>query len=310
MNSVQSRTNCQHNLRQLGLGIIQLSDTHKRLPPLFNYDDPKKPGAVAAFGGNYGSIFLHMVKSIDRQNRDADPLFDWKAGTAKAGAGQAKISIYLCPSDQTASSGMAKGPDGETWGLSSYAANFMVFGNANMETHDPDYPWASLNGANRYPESIPDGPSKTIMFTEKAGLCNGNGQFQGVGGSFWGYLPAFPLPQEQTYYNFGAVVGFYPYKGFHPLADPGNPWAPFYPRMYQDNPGARKCDPYAAQTPHTGGVINVAMCDGSVRSVALKSNFSYGGIISNKSWKSALTPSRRSLVDGDVDVLGRDWNDD
>ena len=55
-----NRVRCQNNLHQIGLATIQAADTYKTLPPLFNYSDPNGTYVATAYGGHYGSIFLHL----------------------------------------------------------------------------------------------------------------------------------------------------------------------------------------------------------------------------------------------------------
>ena len=185
-----NRVKCLNNLHQMGLATIQTTDVYKAMPPLFNYADPNPGGYVAMpYGGHNGSIFLHLLNYLEEGSlyQFTDPVFDYKsglvtcpgfvAGTAPAnGAGSGRVPIYLCPSDNTVGGGFASG--GETnpqmWGVCSYGANFLVFGKPGAwgSTANKLYPFPALDGRNRYPESIPDGTSKTIMFSERLAQNN------------------------------------------------------------------------------------------------------------------------------------------
>jgi prepilin-type processing-associated H-X9-DG protein len=185
------------------------------------------------------------------------------------------------------------------------------------------YIYQAFNGANRFPDSMPDGTSKTIMFTEKFASCSttaGGVTYQG--GNFWAYPPSFPVPNAttSTIYNYGGVVGYWPTQ-----STSYNYFAPFYPALYQAQPQDVSCDPFNAQGPHPGGIINVGMGDGSVHSVSLVSDVTAtyltngtAGIPQSRTWKSALTPKKQFLTVGnyaactwcpasDPDVLGNDW---
>jgi prepilin-type N-terminal cleavage/methylation domain-containing protein/prepilin-type processing-associated H-X9-DG protein len=308
---IGNRAKCSNNLKQMSLAVLTLSDTYKRLPPLFNYNDPNNPGAVKDYGGHYGSVFLHILKNIDEQNLYdfGDPVFDWKTGKVLTfgpipgvHTGTNRVPLFNCPSDTTAAIGQATGadPTAVTFGQCSYSANFLVFGAIGQ--YSAAYPWAAFNGSARYPESISDGVSKTIMFSEKLSSCNYiSSNLQG--GNLWAYLPYFPVPAAGVTYNFGGTLGFGP---------TGNPFSPFYPAMYVNQPLDGQCDPFGPTTSHSGGTINVGMCDGSVKNVVLNANLAYGStpaIASNTSWKSAETPVKRYLAPGDIDVLGPDWGD-
>src|SRR5438876_10856972 len=59
-----NRTKCLNNLHQMGLAVIQTTDTYKTLPPLFNNLDPNGYRAQP-YGGHYGSIFLHMLNNLE-----------------------------------------------------------------------------------------------------------------------------------------------------------------------------------------------------------------------------------------------------
>jgi prepilin-type N-terminal cleavage/methylation domain-containing protein/prepilin-type processing-associated H-X9-DG protein len=336
-----NRIKCQNNLHQMAIGAQNLVDTYKKLPPLNNNWDPTA-AQPTPYGGHYGSVFLHLLSVIEEGNLYdyGDPRFitqGAQAGTvfatplgvnpnvptpAPSGAGGAKVNLYLCPSDNTAVAGTLSGPDGNTWGLCSYAANYMVFGNG---INGGQNTYAAFNGANRFPDSITDGTSKTIMFTEKHAACNWTvDSLTWEGGGFWAYLPNFPPSSNNILYNFGPVVGYYPNSTiptpYAPSYSPdaynngttSTPIAPFYPVLYQAQPQDNACDPFNAQGPHTGGIINVAMADGHVVPVSLQANANYFTPAStnynaNVTWKSALTPRKLFLVPNDQDVLGPDW---
>src|SRR5262249_14188004 len=93
------------------------------------------------------------------------------------------------------------GLSGLTWGTNSYAANYLVFG---------------ALAAPRIPDSMPDGTSKTIFFTEKTPICDGltqafsgSSQLQGFGGNFWAFPPFFPeTGSTMQVFNYAGVVGY------------------------------------------------------------------------------------------------------
>jgi prepilin-type N-terminal cleavage/methylation domain-containing protein/prepilin-type processing-associated H-X9-DG protein len=341
---IANRTKCANNLKQISLATFQVADTYKSLPPLFNYNFPLNPAGQPLnkdYGGHWGSVFLHLLRNLEEQNLYdyGDPVFNTTNGTivavtvppnppiplgyipqvrqqvTPAGAGAFKVPPFICPSDTTTSDGTASGPDGNTWGVSSYGANFLVFGNKSIagypNVNGQNAFWVYFDSRNRYPESIPDGTSKTIMFTEKFAICNGPtfGGTAVIGGSLWAYMPVFGPPGNN--YQAGPVVGF-----FNSGQTAQDPFFPFYPFLYQSQPADGACDAYAAQSSHGGGAINVGMADGSVRTQTLRANVAYGtspGLVhSNYSWKSALTPQKKFLpVTGgtDHDTLDVDWVD-
>jgi prepilin-type N-terminal cleavage/methylation domain-containing protein/prepilin-type processing-associated H-X9-DG protein len=328
-----NRIKCGNNLRQIVLSTLQVTDTQKRLPPLFNYFDPNAAVQPAQpYGGHYGSVFLHILSNLEEGNLYdfGDPVFDWKTKAVTSsianppfpnGAGEAKVNIYICPSDSSSANGQLSGPDAgaNTWGTTSYAANFLVFsqpgggGQWASQATPPGYPgvYYAFNGANRFPDYLADGTSKTLLFTEKFATCsNTTGQ---LGGSLWAFPPSWPAVGNSVAANPNNYAGV---VGYNPQPTITVPWTPyvFYPALYQTHPDETACDPFAAQSPHTGNVINVGMADGSVHTVSLAANANYYGAgvpypSFNTTWKSALTPAKKFLIPGDLDVLGPDWPD-
>jgi prepilin-type N-terminal cleavage/methylation domain-containing protein/prepilin-type processing-associated H-X9-DG protein len=308
-----NRAKCMNNLHQMAIGTINAASTYGgKLPPLYNIQGVSQP-----YAGHFGSVFVHLLNFIEEGNLldYGDPNFSLAIPTA--GAGSFKVPIYECPSDNTVGSGFGADANGTQWAVGSYGANYLVFANpASSSWSALPGSYALFAGANKFPDAMSDGTSKTIMFTEKFATCN-NGS-SAIGGNFWAYLPAYPAPTATVAYNYGPVVGFYP-SG--PTKD--YPSFAFYPAMYQEKPQDGACDPFAAQTPHSG-VINVVMGDGSARGVSLQANIAYGTnavgsatnppIPSNVSWKAALTPAKRFLAVApgsptatDADILGPDW---
>jgi prepilin-type N-terminal cleavage/methylation domain-containing protein/prepilin-type processing-associated H-X9-DG protein len=343
---VANRTKCQNNLHQISLAALQATDTYKRMPPAFNYNPawPGNPGitGITNYGGKYGSIFYHLLRFLDEGNLYdlGEPGFNIQTGKvfavqggnviAGSGAGSAKVPVFVCPSDSSNAQGQLSGPDGNTWGVGNYAANYLVFGQPFFTTNPGIADIVlSFAGANRYPEAIPDGPSKTIMFTEKLAACNlnapnGFGTSQS-GGALWAYMPSFSgqanLANPEQF-NYASVTGYYPKA---PSLGQSNPqWPKTAQGMssvllytYQSQPNDGSCSPFLAQTPHTSSVINMAMCDGSVRSVALQfDSLPAPGIPGppiyyNYSWKAIMTPKKMNLLNqyAAADVPGPDFND-
>lgn len=72
---------------------------------------------------------------------------------------QTQVPIFNCPGDPTLRPGLDLTTN---YAQSSYAANFMVFGNV-----DGDFACADAQGKPRLAVSFPDGASNTILFAEK-----------------------------------------------------------------------------------------------------------------------------------------------
>jgi prepilin-type N-terminal cleavage/methylation domain-containing protein len=293
------RVKCQSHLRNIILAAHHAHDTHKRMPPAFGLY-AGRPVTLTTPSSRYSaSLFYHLLPYVEEQNSYArlPPYFDFGLGntltppdpffggpvnvaTTDNNAAALPIAIYLCPSDRSGGEdGIVKSTDQKSWGITNYAANWLVFGapGAARYVGDP----AAFAGAARLPESVPDGLSTTIFFTEKFAVCNRDVRPSNPGGSRWSYPPGFPA----RLMNFGGVVGFSWTVTSRPLFT--------YIDSFQEQPEPGQCDPFLAQSPHHGG-INVALGDGSVRFVSTR--------VSPETWRAAFTPRGH-------EVLGPDWND-
>lgn len=307
-----NRTKCQSNMRQVILAAVQAHDTFKRLPPTFGVYGGKAvyyPLGAGTQGINYpASAMYHLLPYVEARgiydrlppffynpNNGAplpspitpqdsafgnDPLNIAPPSTGDGSSAKGAIQVYICPSESSgAVNGLVNdnglfGGTARDWGVSNYAVNFQVF----------------QNGTSRLPDSVPDGMSQTIFFTEKFSVCNGTIAGQPVqGGSLWSFPVAYPNANS----NFAAVFGVLPGSA--------GPPANAYYLKYEQQPITGQCNAYNAQSAHTGG-INVALGDGSVRSVTLN--------VSQATWQAAITPNSRGLFGlPAADVLGQDWID-
>ncbi|SRR5260370_4657909 len=198
-----ARTQCINNLKQICLAGHSCADAYKgNLPPTV--------GSFPVGEKSMGSIFFHLLPFLEQNNLYLRAKgYSWKNGTWSV-----PLSVFICPSDDSAP------PEHRYKGwlaTSNYAANYLVF----------------KEGGRRFPASIPDGTSNTIMFSERYQMCNGDP-------NAWGYAAIYTWAPMFMYYNQG---------------------------KFQTRPDQKQCNPALAQSPHSGG-INVGMADGSVRFVA------------------------------------------
>ncbi len=145
-----ARSQCQNNLKQIGLATQNANDTYGQLPPLYG------PYPAGSSNGTY-SIFFWLLPFMEQQN-----VFNNKALTTP-------IKTYICPSDPT---------NGTNYpGYTSYGANCLVFGGpttvtgGTMGSVPPTAVPTGLLGGDRYPACLPDGTSNTILWTEMLALC-------------------------------------------------------------------------------------------------------------------------------------------
>jgi prepilin-type N-terminal cleavage/methylation domain-containing protein/prepilin-type processing-associated H-X9-DG protein len=275
-----ARTQCQNNLKQIGLALVNCADTHQGLlPPSLGSYPVLNLGSCPPSGG-FGGILYHILPFIEQQNvynvstcsngtyfpKTAG--YDALAAGYVAGSGVSAIVVktYLCPADPTSDSGLST-LDG--WAVTSYDFNGQIFKSD----------WV---GATYFPSSIPDGTSNTIFFTEDYAMANHPSGYINIW--FWDYNdfqesgPA-DCPVSTSGPAYGPLIQpsvGYCMTGQGPTTDFGNVVSPCTCR---------------AVSPHTGG-INVVLADGSVRFVAQG--------ISGKTWFAACTPQGG-------EVLGPDW---
>jgi prepilin-type processing-associated H-X9-DG protein len=164
-----ARIQCANNMKQICLAMMNCADTYEgNMPPLGGY----YPKANEAENNGLGTLFFHILPYIEQDNvyknsqdKDGSKVYSvWNYGTCAA-----RIKTYVCPSDFSNKDALF-----EDWlALTSYAANFMVFGDPEAENR--------LRGIHKFPAFITDGTSNTVFFTERYQMCNGepNG---------WGYV--------------------------------------------------------------------------------------------------------------------------
>jgi prepilin-type N-terminal cleavage/methylation domain-containing protein len=175
-----TRTQCQNNLKQIGLAVANCTDTNNQaLPPsLGMYPNPRP----MPNNGEGGTLF-HLLPYIEQNNlylqsftANADP-FNGSLPTYSEYEGivyATNIKTYVCPADPT-NTQVPLGP--WNWTVASYAANGQVFAGNRWNTN-----------FGKYPASITDGTSNTIFFTEKEGVatgpCAGGSEYTG-GYNYW-----------------------------------------------------------------------------------------------------------------------------
>ena len=227
-----ARSECQNNLKQLGLAIHNMQSTYNVLPPA--HGDYQ--------GGIRGTPFFYMLPFIEQSvlyNADSiNGVYDagfggnWTVNSVGLPASPpnivsgTNIKTYVCPSEEQGPCWAGYTPGG----LGSYAANFTVFG-------VPAVTWAGKASLVR---TFVDGTSNTILFAAKFGVCTGTGG----GGNLWTrwdasdtYSPAFAVLNT----GIGSV--------------------------FQLQPVPTACNPTLSQTSHTGG-MPVCLADGSGRIIA------------------------------------------
>jgi prepilin-type N-terminal cleavage/methylation domain-containing protein len=276
-----ARLESQNNLKQLGLALHNAHSAHKKTPPMFGY--------YGSTGGVAGSVFFHLLPYLEQENL-------YKLGPDAART--QPLKVLRAPADLTYGSGVytltsampawfAPGPpatanpippwatSGDTsWGLSSYSANWQVFGDKGITL-----------------PRIGDGASNTLVFNEKYAVAKRPAGNPREGATLWGY-GVFPIttdysvamPPDSLYVN-----GYWPRTGFVNVAGPvpsswtgSTPWMcrcmlrpEFGPPL--DNAHILKSQGFNSQG------INLCLADGSVRWVSSS--------VTDPVWSAAETPN-------------------
>jgi prepilin-type N-terminal cleavage/methylation domain-containing protein/prepilin-type processing-associated H-X9-DG protein len=249
-----ARIQCTNNLKQMSLATINGADTNQgKLPPSCGL----YPGDGPVEGNSDGGTFLHILPYIEQDNLYKASYAKPEPNDRNGGQGtytqwsapiqNAVVKIYVCPSDPTQSPALKA--------YASYGVNGQIFRH--------NYQWGGV-GLARFPASIPDGTSNTIMYTEKLARCD-SGNYPN---NYWPDWGSIILSDD--------------------LGDPtGNAAIPQF-RPPGANPAT--CDGGRASSPHTGG-INVGLFDGSVRSISTG--------ISAQTWWYAATPAGGETLGSD-----------
>lgn len=255
-------TQSKNNLRQLGIAVQSIQAAFGRTPPMFG-----RMSATSQKADRFaGSVFYHMLPHIEEQ-----PLYDRGPDLARS----EPIAPYAHPGDTTYQSGVyeltEKIPDwaGESpkWGLSSYGANWQIFGDRGVDLG----------------KFVRDGASKTILFTEKYAVSSRPTGNPSKGASLWGYgiLPPtdkypgnywvetlFPgtVPADSLY-----VSGYWPRVGFVNFNgavawDEQDTWRCRCHKRPEFHPPIDNVHPLKAQAISSGG-INVCLADASVKTI-------------------------------------------
>jgi prepilin-type N-terminal cleavage/methylation domain-containing protein len=250
------RSQCQNNLKQIGIGLHNHQSAYKRLPPMSRYDGARTGANPAQAQGERGNLWIYLLPFVEQENvyklselqSPRNPSID-DGGTAPLSLASKTIQVYLCPSDPT-NEPIAQWTNG--WVVGNYAANHDAFHNPN------DGGWMSAwdSGRNSYTAKLgashPDGTSNTIGVAEAYGHCQG-------AGTLWAHETVTP--------DWHAMFNDWNARGVN--------------SKFQMRPTVAQCNRYLPQSSHTGG-IQIMLLDGSVRSLT--------DSIDPNIWAAALTP--------------------
>jgi prepilin-type N-terminal cleavage/methylation domain-containing protein len=321
------RTQCQNNLKQIGLAIRNYSSTyHSNLPPIYNAPKIRGagPGGVGSAPSMYiypQSFFFALLPNLDQDamyklgmsptNTTVDPFnastyMTWTGTNGTVINYGGFLKNFVCPSDPSNSPAQGVNSCGsgaptpaDNWVGISYAANYQLFGTKLDASTPPN--WKSRYNIG----NIPDGASYTIMVAEKfaqssyASFTDPNGVNVTAPANLWAWPAGYPVPAPSPGYKAVPVPDFaaiFAYTGTPPYRST-TPFTPIPVAGVFNAPQIRvtpqQADYRLVQSGHN--VEQVLMADGSVRGVSLS--------VQQPTWANAITPN-----DGKFPP-GPDWNE-
>jgi prepilin-type N-terminal cleavage/methylation domain-containing protein/prepilin-type processing-associated H-X9-DG protein len=286
------RTQCQSNLRQIGIALHTSQDQNGSMPPLWNSNNPQRyplpafdfsflnattpptaPGDFARKNGR-GTVHFFLLPFIDEENL----IYIWYRGNKHESWNYAQDTtvgvytpkLYLCPSDPTGLQPNGLSRNGNRW-ATNYVVNTQVF----------------YQTLPKVPSSFPDGSSKTALIFERVGHC-------GLGNTTT--FPNYPQKDLQTpsVWDNGDDRNNANLPIAYTGADNGTDriWTKGVSNkfpVFQDNPTQQACDNTNTQGMHNGQ--NILMGDGSVKLVTSR--------VSEVSWNAVITPNGKDIVGSD-----------
>ncbi len=228
-----------------------------------------------------GSIFYHLLPYLEQAN-----LHNLGPDVARSH----RLEVYQAPNDTSYGNGTYvletqipgwADPTNNVWGLSSYSANWQVFGDYGKK----------FGG-------IRDGLSNTILFNEKFAVSSRDTGDPQQGANLWGYgvlPPSMPcdytqdLPADHLYVSaYWARSGFVNRGGPVPTSWAGDePWRCRCLLRPEFGVTPTSAHPLKSQA-LSSGIINMAMADGSVRSASSS--------VSDPAWSAGETPDNGEVL--------------
>ncbi|MFO0863659.1 MAG: DUF1559 domain-containing protein [Gemmataceae bacterium] len=248
-----ARSQCQNNLKQIALALHGYHDVYKSFPPREGM-----PGYNGRISGIVAILPYVEQNALFQQVEAGKGTVPWDGAFTPW---QAKVPIFICPSDAANSSG------------SIQPMNYMLCSGDSVDQHTTTNGGRGLFGyaTKHRMASITDGTSNTIMIGERARGSKTNGiSWTAHAGGSWFTAPSecrAKFDSTTNTYVSGTTLGQWGgvrwadggmgFHGFTTNIAPNGPSCAW--NSHDAQPGV-----YAASSFHTGG-INVAFADGSIR---------------------------------------------
>jgi prepilin-type N-terminal cleavage/methylation domain-containing protein len=312
-----NRTQCDNNLKQIGLAVHNFLDVYNVLPPAeamsqayaaVNYPlNNSYVGTYTSPTGTTGTIFFYLLPFLEQddlynvgavggvgitpQGPDLAGVFvtpgtpPFGPGPISNNVGAQIIKTFLCPSDPSVLNagqyGGCGGMNGQNIQRDGYASCCYA---ANVEVFEP-------RGTTNLTAQVPDGASNTVFFAERAKNCSTAPNIPPNGGCTlpaWAWDTLVDGNDGWSSPTFGAWN-----DNVWQMNDGGAGYVdqPTQTIAFQAGASAQACNWYVTQSGHTG-TMSVCMGDGSVRGV--------GSTVTLQTWLNACRPN-------DGNILGSDW---
>jgi len=203
------KSNCQSNLKQVGIGIANYAQDHQdKLPPLVGYDPQNQNQITGAWQGTGYTVFFYNLYPYIEQM----PKFKQSMGSGAAwgnGGHLVNAKSLLCPADQSAPDGTAPN---NGWTACSYAPV------ANLYSGAPGY----YAKAKYTLSGVPDGSSQQVSVVERSAYFITYG---------WSNTVTYPQGSGWGWNTHGAAYG--PWGLYNPqIGVSMNVMHPYAPNSY------------------------------------------------------------------------------
>lgn len=149
-----ARTQTANNLKQIGLALHGLNDTHKRLPPA------REEYALTDSVNLPRTVHFHLLPFIEQNALYQEFCY---TKTANADMDTPVVPTFLAANDYT------RNNSGE--GVCNFAANLRVFGNTKAANVDITTLSGTMDAKASIPKTFVDGTSNTIVYSTRLQRC-------------------------------------------------------------------------------------------------------------------------------------------
>jgi prepilin-type N-terminal cleavage/methylation domain-containing protein/prepilin-type processing-associated H-X9-DG protein len=267
--SAANRIKCENQIKQIILAVHNYANTMDDSLPaaLHPVGDPSSASPWIYSVTHYD--LLPFIEEAAIYNRAVNNGFPNAGYGVWDGLQGTPVKKYMCPADTTsdANNRCTTGDEIGDWAATSYATNYFLFA-ARTSSGTFAGVGYSVYGSQYRLSTVPDGTSNTVALVERSSSFPGSTTYANSypGGPVWG--------------DNAPIYGWWPTRGAAPAS---------YPPQFDVLPA--EADPNRCQSYHPS-VINVAMLDGSVRTV--------GASVSATTWANVILPA-------DGVTPGTDW---